>query len=438
MYTMSEDAKAILLLCGHLGGESGVTPLGQREYTQVVRWLVGKALRPADLLVPEHVPSLAREAGLDELRLATLLKRGVKLGFAVEQWNQSGIWVICRSDPDYPARYKTHLKEKAPPILFGAGERSLLRGGGLAIVGSRDVDAVGEAFARDVAERCGREGMAVVSGGARGVDQVAMSSALEAGGVVLGVLADTLLKRSVSRDSRGALADGRLLLISPYHPEAGFNVGNAMGRNKLIYALADYGLVVSADHKKGGTWEGAEEELKREPGRPVFVRAGENVPKGNLELIKMGGRAFPALTWTGNLREAFDEAIQATPPAVTLVMPELPVAATTEPPKSVEPEPVKEPVREMAVVMESPPVLTTPSAPPVLPATVLEAVNPLIVRALDKARTLDELAKVLKVRKPQIQDWVKALVAEGVLTEQVKRKVKKVAVRKPGEELMLS
>jgi predicted Rossmann fold nucleotide-binding protein DprA/Smf involved in DNA uptake len=29
-----------------------------------------------------------------------------------------------------------------------------------------------------------------------------------------------------------------------------------MGRNKLIYAMADYGLVVSAEHKKGGTWAG--------------------------------------------------------------------------------------------------------------------------------------------------------------------------------------
>ena len=438
MNMMSEDAKAILLLCGHLGSGGDADPLNQRDYNLVVRWLLGKNLRPADLLGNEQVHALAQETGLDLPRLRGLLKRGVKLGFAVEQWNRSGIWVICRSDPEYPLRYKTHLKEKAPPILFGAGERSLLQGGGLAIVGSRDVDSLGESFARDMAERCAREGMPVVSGGARGVDQIAMSGALEAGGVVLGVLADTLLRRSVTREARGALADGRLLLISPYHPEAGFNVGNAMGRNKLIYALADYGLVVSADYKKGGTWEGAEEELKREPGRPVFVRTGENVPKGNLELIKMGGRAFPALPGAENLREAFDEAIRATPPAVTLVMPELPMASTAEPPKPVEPEPLQERAREPMVVKESPPVPATPSAQPVLSATVLEAVTPLIVRTLDKARTIDDLAKVLKVRKPQMQDWVKALLAEGVLTEQVKRKVKKVSVRKADEELRLT
>jgi predicted Rossmann fold nucleotide-binding protein DprA/Smf involved in DNA uptake len=96
------------------------------------------------------------------------------LGFAVEQWNQSGLWVVSRSDAEYPRRYKDHLKEKAPPLLFGAGDPALLQGGGLAIVGSRDVDDAGQAFAGDVALWCARGGMPVISGGARGVDQIAL------------------------------------------------------------------------------------------------------------------------------------------------------------------------------------------------------------------------------------------------------------------------
>jgi predicted Rossmann fold nucleotide-binding protein DprA/Smf involved in DNA uptake len=295
MNMMSEDAKAILLLCGHLGGESEFEPLDQLAYNQVVQWLLGRNLRPADLLSAERIPALSLESGIPELRLNGLLRRGVKLGFALEKWNRSGIWVICRSDQDYPARYKTHLKDKAPPILFGVGEHSLLKGGGLAIVGSRNVDAEGEAFARDTAACCARGGVTVISGDARGVDQIAMTSALNAGGSVIGVLADTLLRRSVSREIRYALSDGHLLLISPYHPEAGFNAGMAMGRNKLIYALADYGLLVSADYKKGGTWEGAEEELKRKPGRPIFVRLGDSVPTGNRQLINLGALEFPRI-----------------------------------------------------------------------------------------------------------------------------------------------
>ena len=309
MNMMSEDAKAILLLCGHLGGESEFEPLDPRAYNQVVQWLLGKNLRPADLLSPEHIPDLSLESGIAELRLTGLLRRGVKLGFALEKWNRSGIWVICRSDQDYPARYKTHLKDKAPPILFGVGEHSLLKGGGLAIVGSRNVDAEGEAFTRDTAACCARSGVTVISGDARGVDQIAMTSALNAGGSVIGVLADTLLRRSVSREIRYALSDGHLLLISPYHPEAGFNVGMDVARNKLIYALADYGLVVSADYKKGGTWAGAEEELKRKPGRPVFVRIGDSVPTGNRQLINLGALEFPRIDGFSNPAALFQETV---------------------------------------------------------------------------------------------------------------------------------
>jgi predicted Rossmann fold nucleotide-binding protein DprA/Smf involved in DNA uptake len=439
MKTMSEDAKTILLLCGHLGGDNGVEPLNQRDYNNVVRWLLENKLRPADLLADDIVPDLARGTGLEEQRLLDLLKRGVKLGFAVEKWNQSGIWVICRSDPDYPARYRTHLKEKAPPILFGAGERSLLQGGGLAIVGSRDVDATGEVFARKVAERCARAGMPVVSGGARGVDQIAMLSALENGGIVLGILADSLLRRSVARDARDALADGRLLLISPYHPEAGFNVGNAMGRNKFIYALAEYGLVVRSDYLKGGTWEGAKEELKQDPGRPVFVRSEPNVPRGNQELLKMGALAFPSDGLTENLRDALEKAIRTTAiPQILQFEPmiDTPKESATQP-VSMQVETKYETQRQdqPAMVREPSPALSQPIAP--VPCTVLEAVKPLILRALDKPRTVQDMAKVLNIRKPQAQDWVKALITEGILTEQIKRKVKKLSIRKREEELPL-
>ena len=72
-----------------------------------------------------------------------------------------------------------------------------------------------------------------------------------------------------------------------------------------------------------------------------------------------------------------------------------------------------------------------------LSASVYDAVKPLIVQALDKPKNLDDLAKALKIRKTQLQDWVKILLKEGVLEERVRRKVKKLAVRKPEEELKL-
>jgi len=290
---LTEDTKAVIMLCGVFGKGASEKPLSLAEYSSLVRWLVNVKMRPGDLLQKEHVAEASMGTGIAGRRLQSLLERGVQLGFAVEEWQRNGIWVISRSDKDYPARYKKHLKDKAPPLLFGVGERSLLSGGGLCIVGSRNVDKTDESFTRRIAEICTRNQMPVVSGGARGVDQISMFAAIEAGGVAVGILAENLFKKSVERSARNAIADGRLLLLSPYHPDAGFTVGTAMGRNRLIYAMADYGLVVCSEYKKGGTWAGAVEELKRESSIPVFVRIGANTPQGNAKLLDFGAIQLP-------------------------------------------------------------------------------------------------------------------------------------------------
>ena len=292
---LTDDTKAIILLCGVLGKNRSVNPLTQADYNALVHWLISEKMRPKNLLQHENVGSAAMGSGLDQERLKTLLGRGVQLGFSVEEWQRNGIWIISRSDQDYPARYKKHLKDKAPPLLFGVGDRSLLQGGGVAVVGSRNVDADGEAFTRKTAELCAYNRMSVVSGGARGVDQIAMTAALDAGGITIGVLAENLLKKSLERNARNAISEGRLLLISPYHPNARFTVGTAMGRNKLIYAMADYGLVVSADYKKGGTWAGATEELKRKNSLTVFVRSSANAPLGNKKMLDLGALNWPEI-----------------------------------------------------------------------------------------------------------------------------------------------
>ncbi|HYV30056.1 MAG TPA: DNA-processing protein DprA, partial [Candidatus Binatia bacterium] len=108
-----------------------------------------------------------------------------------------------------------------------------------------------------------------------------------------GILADSLEATIRKSDVRQLLLDERLTLITPYAPTAGFSVGAAMGRNKLIYGLAEFAVVVSSDHQTGGTWAGAVEALKAN-WCPVLVRDGDGVPKGNKELIKLGATALPS------------------------------------------------------------------------------------------------------------------------------------------------
>jgi len=415
---LTNDTKAIILLCGILGKDRPADPLTQTEYNALVRWLVREQLCPEDLLNMSSLDDAAVGAKISQERLEKLLGRGVQLGFAVEEWQRNGLWVISRSDPEYPARYKTHLKDKAPALLFGAGDKSLLNGGGLAIVGSRNVDREGEDFTKQVAEACALNRMPVVSGGARGVDQISMRAALEAGGKTIGVLAENLLKTSLERHARRAISDGQLLLISPYHPQARFTVGTAMGRNKLIYAMADYGLVVSADYNKGGTWEGAKEELKRDKPIIVFVRTHGQVPSGNKKLLDLGALEWPATIRQEDLGLQLSELASQKPETQ-------PVSVGTETLNlfdyQAQQEPAK-PVEEKSVISTPPPAKEEPqeTSEPDVPETIYDAVLPVILRHLKEPISVEDLAEKLDVAKGQLTLWLKMAVENGAVKKHSK------------------
>jgi predicted Rossmann fold nucleotide-binding protein DprA/Smf involved in DNA uptake len=233
---ITENAKAILLLCGRFGAgdETGTQPLNIKEYDEVASWLVSKKWWPADLLNEENQGALSDAfAPVDPARMKALLARGASMAIAIEKWVNKGLWVLCRSDEAYPQRLKQHLKRCAPPILYGAGDRALLSKGGLAVVGSRHIDAEAEAFARAVGRSAAQSGMQLISGAARGVDEAAMHSAFEEGGSVIGVMADSLLRAAVSGKYRDGIRSGQLVLISPYNPEAGFKIGRASCRERV-------------------------------------------------------------------------------------------------------------------------------------------------------------------------------------------------------------
>ena len=292
-HILSPDTQAALLLCGSFTERSDTEaqPLTTARYNRLADWLGEQDLRPGDLLREEGLGRLRRSSDRPEEADAALLllARGVAMALALENWTNQGLWILSRNDPDYPPPLTDRLKRHAPPILYGAGNKNLLAGGGLAVIGSRAAGREALDFARHLGRRCAQEGIQVISGGAKGVDQEAMLAALALEGAVVGILSDNLGKASVSGKYRQAIREGRLALISACAPEARFQVGNAMARNKLIYALSDWALVVSAETDQGGTWAGAQENLKH-GWAPLLVRAGAAIAPGNRRLIQAGGR----------------------------------------------------------------------------------------------------------------------------------------------------
>ena len=82
------------------------------------------------------------------------------------------------------------------------------------------------------------------------------------------------------------------MLVSPFNPEAGFNVGNSMTRNRYVYCLADAAVVISSDLQKGGTWNGAVEDLQAR-WVPLWVKRNGEENSGNSMLVQRGANQLP-------------------------------------------------------------------------------------------------------------------------------------------------
>lgn len=286
-----DDSLATILLVGRLLGDNA-EPLKASQY-----WKLRDLVGPTGGLLGIAEKDLVAEYSLAvdlAARVVALLERATAMAFELERLGQAGISVLTPFDEDYPERLVERLGEAAPVLLYAAGAGELLGELGVGVVGSRDVSSEGADIAGAAAELAARLGMPLVSGGARGVDQTAMNTAFEAGGSVVGVLAESLVRKLRSPDLRRAIHEGRTVMCTPYSPEAPFSVGNAMGRNKLIFALSAVTLVVAADVDTGGTWSGATEALRRGFGR-VAVWRGPGEGPGNVRLEERGAVPITSL-----------------------------------------------------------------------------------------------------------------------------------------------
>jgi DNA processing protein len=395
--TVSSDSQVILLLCTQLAlarRNSELKPLSRSEWNDVARAIDASSFKRPGALLGAAAASLAVDLNITPVlaeRISALLARGGQLAIELERLGTLGIWALTRADPLYPARLKERLKGHAPPVIFGAGPPDTLNHRGIAIVGSRDVDATGSAFASELGRLCARSRVSVFSGGARGVDTLAVDGAVEQGGQALAVLADSLQDSLRKKELRDAILSGRLTLVSASSPDTRFTVAAAMGRNKLIYALSSAAVVVSSAFDTGGTWAGAIENL-RAGWVPLFVRDGRDVPEGNRELIKRGGRPVSPEELESSLEAIVDA--PSSPPQVSLV---------------------RESSPSFAAGQRAPTAPAGDASENVEAGDLFPVAWPRLAAFLVKPRTEAEVADAFHLQKAQAKAWLQRAVDQGLV-----------------------
>ena len=165
----------------------------------------------------------------------------------------SGIRLVCPGDPEWPGQL-ADLADDQPYALWLRGNADLRFGclRSVAIVGSRAATAYGSYVAAEFAASVAARGLAVVSGGAFGVDAAAHRGALAADGVTVAVLACgvNVPYPTAHAELFDAIA-AQGVLVSEWPPGRRVSRLRFLVRNRLIAALATGTLVVEAGERSG-------------------------------------------------------------------------------------------------------------------------------------------------------------------------------------------
>ena len=296
---MLQDSNAIVTLCSHVCVGEGVRPLGPREYSDLTQLLHQVGKTPKDLF-GFSAEDFRTILGFDTertQRFMRLLDRNASLSFELGQYQNMGIEVITRADAGYPKKLKKKLVNQCPPLFYYAGDLSLLDRKLIGYVGARTITQEDLDFTVQAVRKTTDLGYGVVSGGAKGIDTVSGTEALLRGGVSVEYLSDSMLRKLKNRDVIKNIQQGKLLLLSVSKPDTGFNVGMAMMRNRYIYAQSVGTVIIRSDLNKGGTWTGANDNLKN---NWCTTLCWDHPYPGNQALIENGAIPIDE-NWDGGL-----------------------------------------------------------------------------------------------------------------------------------------
>ena len=221
-----------------------------------------------------------------------------------EQLGDEGVRAWLYGSVGYPSALAK--LPSPPPVLFGLGNADLLQRRAVGICGSRDASRQALDATRSLARTIAGMGDVLVAGNARGVDAEAQGSALAAGGHIITVIPEGLLRfRLQTGESDVEPSSDDFFAISQFPPWQPWSVGGAMARNELIIGLASALVVVEAGDR-GGTLAAGEAALRMR--RPVIALLYEtSTPPGNATLLGKGARV------ASNPRQVYERIAEVAP-----------------------------------------------------------------------------------------------------------------------------
>lgn len=233
---------------------------------------------------------LKRVKGLRETDVEQIInsRKLDKIKYRYEDMCKKGIHFTFLGQPEYPKRLS--VLPDAPYSIFYRGalpeeDRSIV-----AVVGGRRASHAGRQLAEQMGRQLAENGVAVVSGLARGIDIASQRGVLQvAGGRTYGILGCGIdqcypqehIESYMLMQERGGV-------ISEYPPGIPPLAAHFPLRNRIISGLSDAVLVIEAGKKSGSLITA---ELGLEQGKDIFVVPGDvwnPAYEGSNQLLREG------------------------------------------------------------------------------------------------------------------------------------------------------
>ena len=199
-----------------------------------------------------------------------------------------GVELLAYTDAAYPQSLQ-NLSDK-PLVLYIKGKLPEAPYA-LAIVGSRRCTEYGVRAAACFAQAMTREGIPIISGGAKGIDTAAHEACLQAGGVTVAVLGCGL---DIVYPSENAKLFARIAehgaLVTEYPPGVPPAAANFPARNRIIVGLSQAVLVAEAGKRSGAVITA---NIAADEGREVYCVPGNIFDGSSIgchELIRTGAK----------------------------------------------------------------------------------------------------------------------------------------------------
>src|SRR5256714_14416226 len=233
------------------------------------------------------------QAGITQRTIDNLLKlrSTITPQQELEKLAKLRIRVITWKDALYPPLLREI--DDAPPVLYTYGKLTEADRFALAVVGTRNSSTYGLQVTERIVTELAKGSVTVVSGLALGIDTIAHTAALDAGGRTIAVMAnglDTIYPPTNRGLARRIVESGQGALISEYPLGVQPESNNFPARNRIISGLSLGVLVIEAPEKSGALIT-ANFALKQ--GREVFAVPGSILSsrsKGVNRLIQDGAR----------------------------------------------------------------------------------------------------------------------------------------------------